>query len=55
MTAQVAIVHGWSDSSKSFYDLRDFLSASGYSATEIWLTDYVSMADGGLLRCPRFA
>ena len=45
MTAQIAIVHGWSDSSKSFYDLRDFLSASGYSATEIWLTDYVSMAD----------
>ena len=45
MPAQVAIVHGWSDTSQSFHDLRDFLVGSGYEATEIWLTDYVSMAD----------
>lgn len=45
MPAQVAIVHGWSDTSQSFHDLRDFLVGSGYQATEIWLTDYVSMAD----------
>ena len=45
MPAQVAIVHGWSDSSKSFYGLRDFLIATGYPATQIWLSDYVSMSD----------
>ncbi len=45
MAAQVAIVHGWSDTSQSFHELRDFLAANGYRATQIWLTDYVSMAD----------
>src|SRR5215471_5930666 len=45
MPAQVAIIHGWSDSSASFGDLRDFLEANGYSAHEVWLADYVSMED----------
>jgi len=43
--AQVAIVHGWSDTSKSFLKLREFLRAHGYQATQIWLGDYVSMDD----------
>ena len=45
MPAQVAIIHGWSDSSKSFHDLRDFLLANGYEATQIWLSDYISLDD----------
>ena len=45
MPAQVAIVHGWSDSSNSFHTLRDFLTANGYQTTQIWLSDYVSMDD----------
>lgn len=43
--AQVAIVHGWSDSAKSFLNLRQFLIANGYQATQIWLSDYVSTDD----------
>jgi triacylglycerol esterase/lipase EstA (alpha/beta hydrolase family) len=45
MAAQIAIVHGWSDTSKSFHDLRDFLVANGYDAKQIWLSDYISMDD----------
>jgi pimeloyl-ACP methyl ester carboxylesterase len=45
MPAQVAIVHGWSDTSRSFHKLRDFLQANGYAVAEIWLGDYVSMDD----------
>ncbi len=45
MSAQVVIVHGWSDSSKSFIDLRDFLVANGYAVRQIWLADYISMND----------
>lgn len=45
MPAQVAIVHGWSDSSKSFHNLRRFLDANGYEVAQIWLGDYVSMDD----------
>jgi hypothetical protein len=45
MPAQVLIVHGWSDSSKSFQDLNDFLVAHGYDTKQIWLTDYISMED----------
>ena len=33
MAAQVAIIHGWSDTSKSFHDLRDFLVANGYDVS----------------------
>lgn len=45
MPAHVAIVHGWSDTSKSFYRLRDFLQANGHDVAQIWLGDYVSMDD----------
>jgi pimeloyl-ACP methyl ester carboxylesterase len=45
MPAQVAIVHGWSDTSTSFHDLRDYLVANGYQVAQIWLGDYVSMDD----------
>jgi len=45
MPADIAIVHGWSDTSKSFRNLRDYLRASGYDAVQIWLGDYVSMDD----------
>jgi len=45
MPAEVAIVHGWSDTSKSFLTLRDFLTGHGYQTTQIWLGDYVSMDD----------
>jgi hypothetical protein len=45
MPAEVAIIHGWSDTSKSFHDLRDFLSRNGYAVRQIWLGDYVSMDD----------
>jgi len=45
MPGQVAIVHGWSDTSKSFHDLGDFLVANGYDTKQIWLTDYVSIDD----------
>ena len=45
MATQIAIVHGWSDSSASFHALRDFLTANGHAATELWLGDYVSMDD----------
>ncbi len=45
MPAQIAIIHGWSDSSKSFHDLRDYLVAHGYEVAQVWLGDYVSMED----------
>ncbi len=45
MPGQVAIIHGWSDSSESFRDLRDFLGANGFQVTEVWLADYISMQD----------
>ena len=45
MAAQIAIIHGWSDSSKSFRDLRDYLTRNGRKATELWLGDYISMDD----------
>ncbi|MFN3816216.1 esterase/lipase family protein [Brevundimonas sp.] len=45
MPAQIAIVHGWSDSSRSFHNLRRFLEANGYEVAQIWLGDYISMDD----------
>lgn len=42
---QVLIVHGWSDTSDSFHDLAAFLGAQGFEARELWLGDYISMAD----------
>ncbi|MDD5364252.1 MAG: hypothetical protein PHR30_02835 [Gallionellaceae bacterium] len=45
MARHVLIIHGWSDTSKSFHALADFLGAHDYTATELWLGDYVSMDD----------
>jgi len=45
MPRQVLIIHGWSDTSKSFHALADFLRANDYRATELWLGDYISMDD----------
>ncbi len=45
MPRQVAIIHGWSDTSASFHDLRDFLGANGFQVAEIWLGDYISKDD----------
>jgi hypothetical protein len=45
LPGQVAIVHGWSDSSTSFQDLRAFLVSQGYELKQIQLTDYISLED----------
>ena len=41
----VLIVHGWSDTSKSFSPLADFLKGSGFNAVGLWLGDYISLDD----------
>lgn len=41
----VLIVHGWSDTSKSFSPLVDFLKNSGFNAVGLWLGDYISLDD----------
>ncbi|MBI4184673.1 MAG: hypothetical protein HY521_11835 [Proteobacteria bacterium] len=45
MPRHVVILHGWSDTSKSFQPLAGFLSARGFAVHEIWLGDYVSLDD----------
>lgn len=45
MARQVLIIHGWSDTSKSFHALADFLKSNGYDAVSLWLADYISMDD----------
>lgn len=45
MARQVLIIHGWSDHSKSFLPLADFLSAHGYEPRVLWLADYISEDD----------
>lgn len=45
MSRQVLIIHGWSDTSKSFHALAGFLEQHNYQATELWLGDYISMDD----------
>jgi len=45
MPGQVVLIHGWSDDSGSFHNLRDFLVASGYAVEQIWFGDYPSMED----------
>ena len=45
MPANVVIIHGWSDTSKSFRPLRDYLSDHGHQVSELWLGDYISMDD----------
>lgn len=42
---QVLIVHGWSDTSKSFRALARFLADHGYDARLLWLGDYISRDD----------
>ena len=45
MSGQVAILHGWSDTSKSFLPMRQYLIANGYSPVDIQLADYISLDD----------
>ena len=45
MSRQVAILHGWSDNSKSFVPLPEFLKKHGYRAVPIFLGDYISLRD----------
>ncbi|MGH6922185.1 MAG: esterase/lipase family protein, partial [Propylenella sp.] len=45
MPRQVVILHGWSDTSESFHDLRVFLGNNGFEVTEVWLGDYISKDD----------
>ena len=42
---QVVIVHGWSDTSRSFRPLVEFLRANGYEVVLLWLGDYISLDD----------
>jgi pimeloyl-ACP methyl ester carboxylesterase len=42
---QVLIIHGWSDTSRSFGPLVEFLRANGYQAVPLWLGDYISLDD----------
>ena len=45
MPSQVLIVHGWSDTSQSFLPLHSYLQAHGFQTAQLWLADYISMAD----------
>lgn len=42
---QILIIHGWSDTSKSFRALANFLDSQGYAVRELWLGDYISLDD----------
>lgn len=43
MSKQVVILHGWSDTSKSFEALSSFLKKSGYQTVPVFLGDYISL------------
>lgn len=45
MPLPVIIVHGWSDTSKSFQSLADYLNDNGFKVVQIWLGDYISLHD----------
>ncbi|HVY05314.1 MAG TPA: hypothetical protein VHB46_05010 [Burkholderiales bacterium] len=45
MPRQVLIIHGWSDTSKSFLPLAAFLANNGYAPKVLWLGDYISKDD----------
>jgi pimeloyl-ACP methyl ester carboxylesterase len=45
MRNPVIIVHGWSDSSKSFEALAQKLIANGFHVKDLWLGDYISKDD----------
>ena len=43
--SQVVIVHGWSDTSRSFEPLAEFLRSNEIAVTPIYLGDYISLDD----------
>ncbi len=43
--AQVIILHGYSDNRASFQPLAQFLGANGFTVTQIYLGDYISLED----------
>lgn len=45
MARQVLIIHGWSDTSRSFHALATFLGGHGYAPKLLWLGDYISRDD----------
>lgn len=45
MKRQVLIIHGWSDTSKSFRSLAKFLETNNYAPKLLWLGDYISKDD----------
>lgn len=45
MPRQVVILHGWSDNSKSFLPLTEFLDENGFKPYPLWLGDYISLDD----------
>lgn len=45
MPSHIAIVHGWSGSSKSLHNLKSYLDTRGFPSVQIWLSDYVSLDD----------
>ena len=45
MARNVLIVHGWSDTSKSFHALTQFLKQHGFTPKVLWLGDYISRDD----------
>ena len=45
MARQVLIIHGWSDTSRSFHALANFLAGHGYAPKLLWLGDYISRDD----------
>jgi pimeloyl-ACP methyl ester carboxylesterase len=42
---KVVLVHGWSASSTSMHDIRDYLEGKGYGVADVWLSDYLSLDD----------
>ena len=45
MPRPVAILHGWSDNSKSFEPLAKFLERNGFNTVPLFLGDYISLRD----------
>jgi pimeloyl-ACP methyl ester carboxylesterase len=42
---QIAILHGWSDTSDSFRNLQEFLVRNGFESADIRLGDYITLQD----------